>query len=530
MRAPAAPFGGFSISRPASLTDWTGAAAKPMWSIGAVAVGDRLRVRPGEKIPVDGVVVEGRSGVDEAALTGESMPVEKAEGASVIGGTLNGTGSLVIDARRVGRDTVLAQIVSLVGAAQRSRAPIQRLADTVAGYFVPAVLAAAMLTFAAWALVGPEPRLAHALVAAVSVLIIACPCALGLATPMSIVVGVGRGAQAGVLIRDAEALQRLAAVDTLVIDKTGTLTEGRPSVRCVEAIAPAGEDDVLRVAASVERASEHPLARAIVGEAEARAIEVPPAVDFVAPSGKGVRGSVGGQDAVVGTSAFLREQGIDTAPLDSQAETVRREGGTAVFVGAGGRLIGLIGIADAVRPSSAATVAALRQAGLRVIMLTGDNSTTAAAVARQVGVDETRADLLPADKAAAVSALKRDGRIVAMAGDGVNDAPALATADVGIAMGGGTDVAMESAGVTLLGGDLRGLLRARTLSVATMANIRQNLGFAFLYNALGVPIAAGLFYPISGLTLSPMVAALAMALSSVSVIGNALRLKLTPLE
>ena len=498
--------------------------------VATLGVGDRLRVRPGEKLPVDGRVVEGRGAVDEAMVTGESMPVVKAAGSRVIGGTLNGTGSFVIEAERIGRDTMLAQIVALVGAAQRSRAPIQRLADRVAGWFVPAVLGAAALAFAAWAAVGPEPRLAHALIAAVSVLIIACPCALGLATPMSIVVGVGRGAREGVLIRDAEALQRLETVDTLVIDKTGTLTEGRPQVVSVEAAGSSHDDDVLRLAASVEAASEHPLARAIVEAAREKPLALADAADFDAPTGKGVRARVEGHAVVVGTAAFLAEGGIATEAFTEAAERFRRDGATAVFVARDGAPIGIIAIADPIKTSSATVIAALKRDGVRVVMVTGDNKTTAEAVARRLGLDEVRADVLPDGKAQAIEALKRAGRVVAMAGDGVNDAPALAAADVGIAMGTGTDIAMESAGVTLLRGDLQGLLRARTLSRATMANIRQNLGFAFVYNAVGVPVAAGVLYPLFGLTLSPMLAALAMALSSVSVIANALRLKLARLD
>ena len=498
--------------------------------VSKVVVGDRLRVRPGEKVPVDGVVLEGRSAVAEALVTGEPIPVEKTPGAAVTGGTVNGTGSLVVEARRVGRDTVLAQIVALVGAAQRSRAPIQHLADRVAGWFVPAVLAAAILAFVAWAALGPEPRFAHALIAAVSVLIIACPCALGLATPMSVVVGIGRGARAGVLIRDAEALQRLETVDTIVVDKTGTLTEGRPAVTAIVPVPDIAQDVLLRAAASLEMASEHPLARAVVEAATARGLALRPAVGFEAVGGRGVRGTVDGHPIAIGSGTFLAEQGIATAALDTRADELRRNGATAVFLAQDGRLLGLLAIADPIKASSPAVVAALRKAGTRVIMLTGDSRTTAEAVARQVGVDEVRAEMMPDAKAEAVADLKRQGRVVAMAGDGINDAPALATADVGIAMGTGTDLAMESAGVTLLNGDLGGVLRARRLSRATMANIRENLAFAFLYNALGVPIAAGALYPITGTLLSPMIAALAMALSSVSVIGNALRLRAASID
>lgn len=498
--------------------------------VAAIAVGDRLRVRPGEKLPVDGVVLRGRSSVDESMVTGEAMPVAKSEGARVTGGTVNGTGSLVVEARRIGRDTMLAQIVALVAASQRSRAPIQRLADRVAGWFVPAVLASAVLAFGAWALVGPEPRLAHALIAAVSVLIIACPCALGLATPMSVVVGVGRGAQAGVLIRDAEALERLGQVDTLVIDKTGTLTEGRPRVTAIRTADGFDEAAVLKAAASLEAASEHPLAQAIVAAARDRKLVLAEPEGFDAPTGKGVMGTLDGRAVVVGTASFLAEQGIDATPLVWAADDLRREGATVVFLGVDRRLAGAIGIADPIRSASAAVVGALRREGLRVIMLTGDNRTTAEAVAKTLGVDSFEAEVLPDGKAQVIESLSRSGRVVAMTGDGINDAPALAAAAVGIAMGTGTDIAMESAGVTLLGGDLRGLLRARRLSRATTANIRQNLAFAFLYNAVGVPVAAGVLYPAFGLTLSPMLAALAMALSSVSVIGNALRLKLVRLD
>ena len=498
--------------------------------VAAIAVGDRLRVRPGEKLPVDGVVVRGRSSVDESMVTGEAMPAAKDEGARVTGGTVNGTGSLVVEAQRIGRDTMLAQIVALVAASQRSRAPIQRLADRVAGWFVPAVLAAAALAFAAWALVGPEPRLAHALIAAVSVLIIACPCALGLATPMSVVVGVGRGARAGVLIRDAEALERLGQVDTLVIDKTGTLTEGRPRVTAIRTLDGFDEAAVLRAAASLEAASEHPLAQAIVAAARDRKLILADPNAFDAPTGKGVMGTLESRPVIVGTASFLAEQGIDATPLVAVADDLRREGATVVFLGVDRQLAGAIGIADPIRSASAAVIGALQREGLRVIMLTGDNRTTAEVVAKSLGVDSFEAEVLPDGKAQVIETLSRSGRVVAMAGDGINDAPALAAAAVGIAMGTGTDIAMESAGVTLLGGDLRGLIRARRLSRATMANIRQNLAFAFLYNAIGVPVAAGALYPVFGITLSPMLAALAMALSSVSVIGNALRLKLVRID
>ena len=497
--------------------------------VAAILVGDRLRVRPGEKVPVDGRIAEGHATLDESMVTGESLPVEKTVGATVIGGTLNGSGSFVFVAEKVGRDTVLAQIVSLVGAAQRSRAPIQGLADRVAGWFVPAVLGAAVVAFGLWAAFGPEPRLSHALVAAVSVLIIACPCALGLATPMSVVVGIGRGAREGVLIRDADALQRFEAVDTVVLDKTGTLTEGRPAVTRLLPAEGVSERELLHLAASAEAASEHPLGRAIVAAAAAQGLEGWPGQNFQTSAGQGVSVFVEGRPVVVGSAAYLAERGVTIGAFAKRAEDLRRDGTTAVFVAQDGRPVGVIGVADPVKASSRDAVAALRRNGLRVVMLTGDNPTTAQAVARQLGVEEVRADVRPAGKAAVIAELKKAGRVVAMAGDGINDAPALAAADVGVAMGTGTDIAMQSAGVTLLSGDLNGLLRAWALSRAAMANIRQNLAFAFLYNALGVPIAAGLLYPLFGLTLSPMLAALAMALSSVSVIGNALRLRTTPL-
>jgi Cu+-exporting ATPase len=490
-----------------------------------VHVGDRLRVRPGEKIPVDGDVVEGRSAVDESMVTGESMPVTKEPGAKAIGGTVNQSGALAIEARKVGRDTMLAQIVQLVAQAQRSRAPIQRLADQVSGWFVPAVIAFAMLAFAVWALFGPEPRFSYALIAAVSVLIIACPCALGLATPMSIMVGVGRGAHAGVLIKDAEALERMEKVDTLVVDKTGTLTEGKPAVTAVVTAAGFAETDLVRLAAAVERLSEHPLARAIVRHADERGIATVPASDFDSPTGKGALGTVEGRKVVLGNASFLRERGIDVGPLQEGAEALRQDGATAIFVGVDGRIAGTIAIADPVKASTPEALAALKAQGVRIVMLTGDNWTTAKAVAARLGIDDVEAEVLPEQKSAVVRRLKDAGRVVAMAGDGVNDAPALAAADVGVAMGTGTDVAMESAGVTLLKGDLTGIVRARRLSQAVMRNIRQNLFFAFVYNALGVPVAAGLLYPFFGIVLSPIIAAAAMALSSVSVIGNAARLR-----
>ncbi|MBB3769654.1 Cu+-exporting ATPase [Angulomicrobium tetraedrale] len=492
-----------------------------------VVVGDRLRVRPGEKVPVDGKVVEGRSALDESLVTGESMPVTKLPGDAVIGGTLNRSGGLVIAAARVGRDTVLARIVQMVAEAQRSRAPIQRLADQVAGWFVPLVVACAVLAFIAWATLGPEPRLAHALIAAVAVLIIACPCALGLATPMSIMVGVGRGAQLGVLIKNAEALERLEKVDTLVVDKTGTLTEGAPSVTSIRPAEGFTEAEVLRLAAAVERLSEHPLARAVVAAAQARGIDIAKVRGFDSPVGKGAYGLVEGKRVALGSAAFLRELGIDTGVLAAQADELRREGASAILVAINGKAAAAIAIADPIKATTPQALADLATAGIRVVMLTGDNRVTAEAVARRLGITEVEAEVAPEDKAAVVARLRREGRIVAMAGDGVNDAPALAGADVGIAMGSGTDVAIESAGVTLLRGDLGGILRARRLSQATMRNIRQNLFFAFVYNAAGVPIAAGVLYPVFGLLLSPMVAALAMSLSSVSVIGNALRLRAT---
>jgi Cu+-exporting ATPase len=490
----------------------------------AIAVGDLLRVRPGEKIPVDGIVTEGRSSVDESMVTGESMPVGKAEGDPVIGGTVNQSGGLVVRAEKIGRDTMLARIVDMVARAQRSRAPIQRLADQVAGWFVPAVIAAAVLAFAAWATFGPEPRLTFGLVAAVTVLIIACPCALGLATPMSIMVGIGRGAHAGILIRDAQALEQLESVDTLVIDKTGTLTEGRPKVVAVIPAAGVDENEVLRLAASVERGSEHPLARAILDAAQERGLALSPISDFTSPSGKGATATVDGKSVALGNAMLMRELNIVTEALDGAAERARQDGATAITVAINGHAAGVIAIADPIKPSAPAALQALRNDGLRIVMLTGDNVTTANAVAKTLEIDEIEAGVLPERKSEVVQRLRGEDRRVAMVGDGVNDAPALAAADVGIAMGGGTDVAIESAGITLLTGDLMGLVRARQLSKATMRNIRQNLAFAFLYNAAGVPIAAGALYPLFGILLSPMVGAAAMALSSVSVIANALRL------
>jgi Cu+-exporting ATPase len=497
--------------------------------IDALKVGDRLRVRPGEKVPVDGVILEGRSALDESLVTGESLPVTKETGARVIAGTLNQSGSFVMRADKVGRDTLLAQIVQMVADAQRSRAPIQRLADQVAGWFVPSVIVAAVAAFAAWAIFGPEPKLAFGLVAAVSVLIIACPCALGLATPMSIMVGVGRGAQAGVLIRNAEALERLEKVDTLVVDKTGTLTEGKPKVVAIVPAADFREEEILQLAASVERASEHPLADAIVRAAKERGIELTAVEAFDSPTGKGATGNVLGKATVLGNSRYLSSIGIETSSFDAEAERLRGEGATVINMAVDGKLAGLFAIADPVKASTPEALKALAAEGVKVIMLTGDNGTTAKAVAQRLGIAEVEAEVLPDQKSAVVTKLRDAGRIVAMAGDGVNDAPALAAADVGIAMGTGTDVAMESAGVTLLKGDLTGIVRARTLSQATMKNIRQNLFFAFIYNAAGIPIAAGILYPAFGILLSPIIAAAAMALSSVSVVGNALRLRATKL-
>ena len=490
-----------------------------------VHVGDRLRVRPGEKVPVDGEVLEGRSAVDESMVTGESMPVTKEVGSKAIGGTMNQSGALVIEARKVGRDTMLSQIVQLVAEAQRSRAPIQRLADQVSGWFVPAVILVAVLAFVAWSIWGPEPRFSFGLIAAVSVLIIACPCALGLATPMSIMVGVGRGAQAGVLIKNAEALEHMEKVDTIIVDKTGTLTEGRPAVTAVVPAAGFTEEEALRLAASVERASEHPLALAIVRAAEERGLDLAPVADFDSPTGKGAYGTVEGKRIPLGNAKFLAEQGVDAAPLANAADRLREDGATAIFMGVDGQVAAIFAIADPVKPSTPEALAALKAQGIRVVMLTGDNWTTAKAVARQLGIDEVEAEVLPDQKSAVVQRHKAAGEVVAMAGDGVNDAPALAAADVGIAMGTGTDVAMESAGVTLLKGDLNGIVRARKLSEAVMGNIRQNLFFAFIYNALGVPVAAGVLYPFFGILLSPIIAAAAMALSSVSVIANAARLR-----
>jgi Cu+-exporting ATPase len=494
-------------------------------SLDQIAVGDRLRVRPGEKIPVDGELLDGRVAVDESMVTGESMPVTKEVGDRVVAGALNKTGSFIMRADKVGADTLLAQIVQMVAQAQRSRAPIQRLADTVSGWFVPTVIAIALLAAVVWGLVGPEPRLSYALVAAVSVLIIACPCALGLATPISIMVGVGRGAHAGVLIKNAEALERFEKVDTLVLDKTGTLTEGRPSVTAILPDEGFAEVDILRLSASLERGSEHPLADAIVRAARDRDIPLSEAVDFDSPVGRGVRGTIDGRQVALGNTRYLGELSIDVSALEPKAEALRHDGATAIFVAIDGKAAGVIGIADPIKATTPEAIVALKAAGLRLVMMTGDNRTTAEAVARRLGIDEVQAEVLPQDKASVVQQLRSQGRVVAMAGDGVNDAPALAAADVGVAMGAGSDVAIESAGVTLLGGDLQGIVRARRLSRAVMGNIRQNLVFAFGYNVLGIPVAAGLLYPVFGWLLSPALAALAMALSSVSVIGNALRLR-----
>jgi len=494
-------------------------------SLEVVHVDDRLRVRPGEKVPVDGEILEGRVSIDESLVTGEAMPVTKEPGAKVVAGAINKTGSFVMRAENVGADTLLAQIVQMVAQAQRSRAPIQRLADQVSGWFVPAVIAIAIVAAIVWGLIGPEPRFGYALIAAVSVLIVACPCALGLATPISIMVGVGRGAQAGVLIKNAEALERFEKIDTLVVDKTGTLTEGRPAVTAIRVAEGVNEQELLRLAASLERGSEHPLADAILRAAKDRTLALSEATEFDSPVGKGVMGVVDGRRVLLGGSRILADQKISSASLDAEAESFRSEGATVVFVALDGKVEGLLAIADPIKPTTQKAVTALKAAGVRLVMMTGDNLTTAKAVGHRLGIDEAEAEVLPQDKAAVVQRLRNEGRVVGMAGDGVNDAPALAAADVGIAMGAGADVAIESAGVTLLKGDLEGLVRARSLSAAVMRNIRQNLVFAFVYNAAGIPIAAGVLYPSFGWLLSPAIAAAAMALSSVSVISNALRLR-----
>ena len=493
-------------------------------SLDRIVVGDRLRVRPGEKVPVDAVVIDGRSSIDESMVTGESMPVTREIGARVIGGTLNQTGALVIEADRVGADTMLSRIVRMVAEAQRSRAPIQRLADQVSGWFVPAVIGVALIAFFAWWAFGPSPAFSYGLIAAVSVLIIACPCALGLATPMSIMQGVGRGARAGILIKNAEALERFEKVDTLVLDKTGTLTQGKPAVTAIHAKDGQDPNALLQLAASLENRSEHPLGLAIVTAAQERGLPLTEPSEFESPTGKGVIGVVAGRKVAIGAERYLGELGIDASSLKAQAESLRGDGATAIYVAIDSRLAGVLAIADPVKPTTAAALDQLRAQGLKLVMLTGDNRTTADAVARGLGIDQVEAEVLPEDKSRIVERLKREGRVVAMAGDGVNDAPALAAADVGIAMGGGTDVAIESAGVTLLHGDLGGIVRARTISRAVMRNIRQNLFFAFAYNVAGIPIAAGVLYPLTGALLSPMIAAMAMALSSVSVIANSLRL------
>jgi Cu+-exporting ATPase len=490
-----------------------------------VHVGDLLRVRPGERIPVDAEVVDGRSAVDESTITGEPIPVEKERGARVTGGTINGTGTLTIKAERVGSDTLLAQIVRMVAEAQRSRAPIQRLADVIASWFVPAVVIVAIVAFAGWSVWGPDPKLAHALVSAVAVLIIACPCALGLATPMAIMVGTGHGATAGVLIKNAEALELLEKVNTLVVDKTGTLTEGKPRLAGIKPVAPFQEDEVLRLAAGLEQASEHPLASAIVSGARERRLPLPPVADFQSFTGRGVSGSVEGRAVVLGTSRLLQEQRIDASAAAPEADALRADGQTVMFVAIDGRLAGTIGVSDPIKGSTAEAIRLLHEDGLRIVMLTGDSRTTANAVAAKLGIDDVTAEVLPDQKREIVHRLKAQGKVVAMAGDGINDAPALAEAHVGIAMGTGTDVAIESAGITLVRGDLRGIVRARRLSRATMNNIRQNLFLAFVYNAVGVPVAAGVLYPVLGVLISPIWASAAMTLSSVSVIGNALRLR-----
>jgi len=490
-----------------------------------VALGNKLRVRPGEKVPVDGTVLDGKSSIDESMVTGESIPVEKNKGDKLIGATVNGTGTLIMEAKRVGSETVLAQIVHMVSEAQRSRAPIQKVADVVAGYFVPAVVGSAILTFIVWSLFGPDPKMAHALINAVAVLIIACPCALGLATPMSIMVATGKGAAMGVLFKNAETIEVMRKIDTLVVDKTGTLTEGKPKVVAVTTVTGHNELDMLHLAASLEKGSEHPLAAAIVNYAEEKGINLVKAVDFESKTGKGVKGSVDGKQIAFGNIRLFEKLNIAVQELASKAEAMRKDGQTVMFVGIDGKLAGLIGVADPIKKTTTEAIKLLHQDNIRIVMLTGDSKTTAMAVAEKLELDEVKAEVLPDQKADAVKKFQEAGRIVAMAGDGVNDAPALSQAHVGIAMGTGTDIAMESAGITLVKGDLMGIVRARLLSHATMRNIKQNLFFAFVYNSLGVPIAAGVLYPAFGLLLSPMIAAVAMSLSSVSVIGNALRLR-----
>ena len=492
-----------------------------------IQVGDHLRIRPGEKVPVDGVVSEGSSHIDESMVTGEPMPVEKQAGSKVIGATVNANGSIIIRAEKVGRDTMLAQIVKMVADAQRSRAPIQRMADLVAGWFVPIVIVIAIIAFIVWSLVGPAPAFSYALIAAVSVLIIACPCALGLATPMSIMVGVGRGAKAGVLIKDAEALETMEKVDTLIVDKTGTLTQGRPALTDIITADGFEESELLTISAALEQGSEHPLAEAIVRAAHDQDLELPKALDFEAITGKGVKGQVSGAKVALGNSKMMEAIGADITPLTEGADNLRAQGATAMFVAVNGKAAGVIAVSDPIKDTTPEAIQNLHKAGLKIVMLTGDNETTARAVAEKLGIDEVHADVMPEDKSRIVGELRDKGAVVAMAGDGVNDAPALAAAHVGIAMGTGTDVAMESAGVTLLRGDLNGIAEAINLSRATMRNIRQNLFFAFIYNAAGVPIAAGVLYPVFGILLSPIFAAAAMSLSSVSVVGNALRLNLT---
>jgi Cu+-exporting ATPase len=494
-------------------------------SLEAVHINDLLRVRPGEKVPVDGIVTEGTSSVDESMISGEPIPVEKVEGDRVVGGTINAAGTFMMRAERVGRDTLLSQIVQMVGQAQRSRAPIQRLADKVSAWFVPAVIASAVVAFGVWLMIGPEPRFAYALLSAVAVLIIACPCALGLATPMSIMVGVGRGATAGVLIKNAEALEVMERVDTIIVDKTGTLTEGKPEVAAVVPTAGIGDDDLLRFAASVERGSEHPLAAAIVRSADNRHLSLASASQFKSHAGRGVFAIVEGRQVTLGNIKFMQDQGIETEQAGNRAQEFRRAGQTTMFVAIDGKIAGFIAVADPIKASTSEAIQALHADGVRVIMVTGDSKSTAQAVAKMLSLDEVRAEVLPAEKGKIVRELQNEGRVVAMAGDGVNDAPALAQAHVGIAMGTGTDIAMESAGITLLHGDLTGIRRAKVLSRATMKNIRQNLFLAFIYNTLGIPIAAGVLYPIFGLLLSPMIASAAMTFSSVSVITNALRLR-----